>query len=204
MHISWLGNTAVKIQAKPFDKDIVVVIDPYKQDKGNFPRSLAPNIGLYTRGEKNSITLSGNPFVLDTPGECEHDGILISSVQGHEKDTTMIRIDAEQISVGHIGFIKKQLDDKQLEVLSGVDILIVPIGHPDSLDNETAIKVINSVEPRIVIPIAYFSDNDPQAKPVDSFLREMGVKDHKPETKVIIKKKDLPQEETQVIVLSKE
>lgn len=204
MHISWLGNTAIKIQAKPFDKDVVVVIDPYRQDKGNFPRSLAPNIGLYTRGEKNSITLSGNPFTLDTPGECEHDGILISSVQSHEHGTTMMRVDAEQVSVGHVGFIKKQLDDKQLEVLSGVDVLIIPVGHPDGLDNEAAVKVINSIEPRIVIPISYQSDNDPQAKPVDSFLREMGIKDNKPETKVIIKKKDLPQEETQVIVLSKE
>jgi len=32
----------------------------------------------------------------------------------------------------------------------------------------------------------------------------MGVKNNKPETKVIIRKKDLPQEETQIIVLSKE
>ena len=204
MHISWLGNTAVKIQAKPFDKDVVIVIDPYKQEKGNFPRSLAPNIGLYTRGMKNSITLSGEPFVLDTSGECEHDGVLISSVQGHEVGTTMIRIDAEQLSVGHIGFIKKQLDDKQLEILADIDILLVPVGHPDGLDNEMAIKIINSVEPRIVIPIAFQSDNDLQAKPIDSFLREMGVKEHKAENKIIIKKKDLPQEETQVIVLSKE
>ncbi len=204
MHISWLGNTAVKIQVKPFDKDVVVVIDPYRQDKGNFPRSLAPNIGLYTRGEKNSITLSGNPFTLDAPGECEHDGVLISSVQGHENGTTMIRIDAEQLSVGHVGLIKKQLDDKQLEVLSGVDVLLVPVGHPDGMDNEMAIKVINSIEPRIIIPIAYQSDNDIHAKPIEPFLREMGVKENKPEPKVIIKKKDLPQEETQVIVLSKE
>lgn len=204
MHISWLGNTAVKIQAKPFDKDVVVVIDPYRQEKGNFPRSLAPNIGLYTRGMKNSITLSGEPFVLDAPGECEHDGVLISSVQGHEAGTTMMRIDAEQLSVGHVGFIKKQLDDKQLEILADVDVLLVPVGHPDGLDNEMAIKVINSVEPRIIIPIAYYSDNDPHAKPIDSFLREMGVKENKPESKIIIKKKDLPQEETQVIVLSKE
>ena len=204
MHISWLGNTAVKIQAKPFDKDVVVVIDPYRQEKGNFPRSLAPNIGLYTRGEKNSITLSGNPFVLDAPGECEHDGILISSVQGHESGTTMLRIDAEQVSIGHVGLIKKQLDDKQLELLSEVDVLLVPVGHPDGMDNEMAIKVINSIEPRIIIPIAYQSDNDIHAKPIEPFLREMGVKENKPEPKVIIKKKDLPQEETQVIVLAKE
>lgn len=204
MHISWLGNTAVKIQAKPFDKDVVVVIDPYRQDKGNFPRSLMPNIGLYTRGEKNSITLSGNPFVLDTPGECEHDGILISSVQGHEAGTTMVRIDVEQISVGHVGFIKKQLDDKQLNILADVDVLLIPVGHPDGLDEEAAIKVVNSIEPKIVIPIAYQSDNDPNARPIDSFLKGMGIKDNKPEPKVIIKKKDLPQEETQVIILNKE
>ena len=204
MHISWLGNTAIKIQTKPFDKDITIVIDTYKQKKGNFPRSLTPDIALYTRGEKDSITLSGAPFIFSTPGEIDTKGVLVTGVEGHEAGEIMLRVDVEDMTVVHLGMIKKQLTSKQLEVLSGVDILCLPVGHPDSFDAENAVKLVNEIEPRVVIPYAFKSDNDPEAKPIDAFLKEIGSKNGSPEKKVIIKQKDLPEEDTDVIVLEKE
>ena len=63
---------------------------------------------------------------------------------------------------------------------------------------------MNVVEPRIIIPIWYTSDNDSTASPVSAFLKEFGAKDIVEEAKTIIKKKDLPQEDTRVIVLTKE
>jgi len=204
MHISWLGNTAFKLQAKPLDKDVVIAIDPYRPAKGSFPRNLAPDIGLFTRGKKDSITLSGNPFTLSTPGECETNGVLITAVSGHEPGEIMLRLDAEGISVGHLGMTNQPLSDKQLEVLSGVDVLLVPVGNNESYDAEAAMKAVNAVEPRVIIPMAFKCDSDPKAKPVDAFLKEMGVSNGSAKKKVILKKKDLPQDETQVIVLSKE
>jgi len=204
MHISWLGTTAIKIQTKPFDKEITVVIDPYRPEKGLFPRSLTPHMGLYTRGEKDSVTLSGNPFVLSTPGEIDVHGVLASAVEGHEPGNTMVRIDTEGLSLGHVGLTKKSLTEKQLAMLAGVDILCIPVGHPDSFDAEEAVKIVNAIEPRIVIPCAFKSDNDPEAKPIDSFLKEIGAKNNEPEKKIILKKKDLPQEELEVRILEKE
>ncbi|MBI2436942.1 MAG: MBL fold metallo-hydrolase [Candidatus Magasanikbacteria bacterium] len=204
MHISWLGTTAVKLQAKPFDKDITIVIDTYKPKAGNFPRSLTPDIALFTHGEKERITLSGTPFIMSSPGEIDTKGILVTAVEGQEPGHILFRIDAEQLSIGHLGLINKPLSEKQLEILSDVDVLLIPVGHPDSFDEEMAVKVVNSIEPRIVIPLAYKSDNDLTSKSVLDFLKEIGSKNGEPEKKVIIKKKDLPQDETQVIVLEKE
>lgn len=204
MHISWLGNTAIKIQTKPFDKDITIVIDPYKQKNGNFPRSLTPDIALFTRGEKESITLSGEPFIFSTAGEVDTKGILITAVEGHNAGENMIRIDAEDMSLAHVGMINKQLTSKQVEILSNIDILCLPVGHKDSFDAEGAVKLVNEIEPRVVVPYAFNSDNDPDAKAIDSFLKEIGSKNGTPEKKVIIKKKDLPEEDTDVIVLEKE
>lgn len=204
MHFTWLGSTAMKIQTKPFDKDVVIVIDPYKPEKGSFPRSLASDIALFTAGEKDPITLSGDPFILSTAGECETKGVLVSAVQGHEPDQTMLRIDSEGISVGHLGCAKKELTNEQLKVLSEVDILCVPVGNDKCYDAQKALKVVNTIEPRIVIPIGFKSDNEPKAADVGAFLKEMGVKGVLSEKKIIIKKKDLPQDETRVIVLSKE
>jgi L-ascorbate metabolism protein UlaG (beta-lactamase superfamily) len=101
--------------------------------------------------------------------------------------------------------VNKALTDAQLEVLSDVDILLIPVGGNNCYDAETAAKTVNTIEPKIVIPIAFNSDNDPKAASVDLFLREMGVaKNGEPENKVIIKKKDLPMEEMKVVVLNKE
>jgi len=204
MHISWLGNTAIKIQTKNFDKDVTIVIDPYKQQKGTFPRSLTPDIALYTRGEEDSLTLSGNPFVFSNAGEVDTKGILITSVEGHEPGQVMLRIDAENMTLAHVGMINKQLTSKQLEVLSNIDILCLPVGHKDGFDAESAVKLVNEIEPRVVIPYAFNSDNDPDAKSIDNFLKEIGSKNSEPEKKVIIKDKDLPEEDTNVIVLEKE
>lgn len=204
MHLSWLGGTAVKIQTKPFDEDIVIVIDTYKPDEGVFPRSLTPHIALFTRGEAGSITLSGDPFIFATSGECETKGVLMTADQGHASGHTVIRLDAEGLSVGLTGLTNQPLTDAQLEVLGDVDILLLPVGGGAGYDAESAVKIVNAIEPRVVIPLAYQSDIDPKAAPVDLFLKEFGVSGLLPEKKVIFKKKDLPVDETKVIVLAKE
>jgi L-ascorbate metabolism protein UlaG (beta-lactamase superfamily) len=204
MHISWLGGTAIRIQTKPGDDDVVLVVDPYRQKAGAFPRSLAPNIALFTRGREESITLSGDPFVLDTPGECETKGVLVSATYAGDTSHLFVRFDSEGLACAHLGLTDRTLTEAELDMVGGVDILFLPIGATGAYDAENAVKAVNAIEPRIVIPIAFASDNDPAAGTADAFLREMGVKAEKPETKVIIKKKDLPQEETRVIVLEKE
>lgn len=204
MHISWLGTTAVKIQTKPGNDDVVVVIDPYKPEHGTFPRSLTPNIALFSRGIEESITLSGDPFVLATPGECETKGVLVTAIHGATPGTLLLRLDAEGLSVGHLGLTNIEPTTEQLDVVGGVDILLLPVGGGAGFDAETAAKVVSAIEPRIVIPLAFASDNDPKMLPVSSFLKELGVSATTPEKKIIIKKKDLPAEDMSVMVLDKE
>lgn len=204
MHIHWLGRTFFKLQTKSADQDVIILINPYTSTEGNEPKSILGHIAILTNGTKEkSITLQGNPFLLATPGECETHGVLIAAVQGNDADSTMVRIDAEGISVGHLGTNNKQLTDAQLEVMSGVDVLLVPVGAEGTYDADGAMKAINSIEPRIVIPMAHHSDNDPKAAPITAFLKEFGSAPE-PEKKVIVKKSTLPQEETQLIVLEKE
>jgi len=202
MHISWLGNTAFKLVFKPAEDDVVVVIDPYKPNTGTFPRNLSAEIGLFSRGEDNCITL-GNPFVLSTPGECEVKGVLVTSAYGADDKNLIFRIDSEQLSIGHLGMMNKPLNERQTEILNGVDILFVPVGGNNCYDEEAAAKTANALEPKVIIPMAYKSDNDTKAEPVEKFLKEMGAK-CQPEKKIIIKKKTLPEEGTQVMVVEKE
>lgn len=204
MHISWLGGSAVKLQTKHLDKDVTIVIDPIKPKEGNFPRSLTADIALYTHGEKNSLTISGSPFVLSTQGECEKQGVLFCARAGVEEGEQVFRIDAEGMSIGHLGKTKSDLTSNQEDLLSEVDILFIPVGGDGVYEPEKAAKIISILEPRVVIPMCYQSDTDPKAKPVSEFVKQVGLPPENEEKKVIIKSKDLPQENTKLIVVSKE
>ena len=204
MHISLLGGSAVKVQVKPFDKDVTLVIDPIKPEKGTFVRSTTADIALYTHGQKDSVTVSGNPFVIDHPGEWEISQVLIAATPGSTEGTNLIRFDVEGMSVAHLGLEAKQLTNAQLELLGNVDILLLNVGGEPGYTPEMASKTANLVEARVVIPYGFQSDNQPDAAPVSKFVSEMGITPEEEGNKVVIKKKDLPQENTRLIVLTKE
>ncbi len=204
MHISWIGSTGIKIQTKPQNDDVTVLIDPYKSEEGVTPRNLAANIVLFSRGADEAITLSGEPFVLASPGECEIKGVLLTAAPGNGEGQTILRIDTEGVSLAHLGLTNKIPNNEALEAIGSVDILCLAVGGGSGYDPETAIKVINMIEPRVIIPIGFQSDNDPKALPVEKFLKEIGLPAEKPEKKIILKKKDLPMEDMKIMVLEKE
>jgi len=203
MHISWLGGTGLKIQTKPQNDDITVLIDPYKAEAGSSPRNLTANIALFTRGEDESITLSGDPYTLSHPGECEIKGVLLTAAPT-EEGKMILRIDSEGLSLAHLGLLSKTPSNDALEAIGSVDILCLPVGGGEGYDPEMALKVINLIEPRVIIPLGFQSDNDPKALPVEKFLKDIGIPADKPEKKIILKKKDLPIEDMKVMVLEKE
>lgn len=203
MHISWLGQTCVKLQTKYMNEDVVTIINPYRPDSGEFPRSLSPQIALFTAGEEGSITLSQNPFVLSTLGECEIKEVMITGFPSTDGNI-IYKIMSEQMSVVHLGRLNKKPDIAELEKMGHVDILLVPVGDgKEYLSAEDANDLVTAIEPRIVIPIAHACDTDTKAKPVSEFVKESALKPFLTDKKAIIKKKDLPQDETRLIILEK-
>jgi len=203
MHISWLGSTCVKLQTKTLDEDVVVLIDPYKPTSGEFPRSFSPNLALFSRGAENAATLSQNPFVLDTLGECEIKEVMVTTTPTTE-GTIIFKINAEGLSLVHLGGLSKKPNIEEMEKLGAIDILLVPVGNGKKyLNAEDATALVTALEPRIVIPIAYQCDTDKDAKLVSEFIKELGLKPELTDKKIIIRKKDLPADETKLYVLEK-
>ena len=203
MHISWLGQTCVKIQTKNADADVDILIDGYKPTHGEFPRSFSPDVALFSRGQENAATLSQNPFILDTAGECDVKNVMVYSLPA-EGNGTLFKITAENLSVVHLGKITKKIDTARLEKIGNIDILLIPVGGgKEYLSPEDAANLATELEPRIVIPIAYQCDTDKSASPVSAFIKELGLKPDLTDKKIIIKKKDLPQEEMKLYILEK-
>lgn len=203
MHISWHGQTCVRLQTKNLDEDVTIIIDGYKPDTGEFPRSFTPQIALYTHGQTNAATLSQNPFVLDTPGECETKNVITYAV-GNSDGNLIFKVNAENISLVHVGKLTKKIDEALIDKLGTVDILMLPVGgEKEYLDIEDAADVVTAIEPRIVIPIGYQCDTEPKALPLSNFIKVLGLKPELTDKKIIIKKKDLPAAETKLMILEK-
>ncbi len=202
MHISWLGQTCVRLQTKNLDEDITVIIDGYKPTTGEFPRSFSPQIALYSHGEDNATTLSQEPFIFSTSGECEIKGVMCYSYPCESGQ--VFKINSENLNLVHLGTITKKLDAEYIEKLGTPDILFVPVGGGENyLSPADAADMVTTMGPRIVIPIAYQCDSDPKAGTLSDFIKVLGLKPDITDKKIIIKKKDLPSEETKLMVLEK-
>lgn len=202
MHITWLGQTAIKIQTKNIDEEIVTVMDAYRPKQGDFPRSIGANLALFSKGGDGAATLTGDPFTIETLGEFDTKGILITSVAGPE-GTTLFKLSAEGMNVVHLGVLHQKLTDEMAEAIGRVDVLIVPVGGDRYLSPADAAQTVTALEPRIVIPVAHTCDTDPKAGSVEAFIKELGVKPEATDKKLILKAKDLPAEETKLYVLEK-
>ncbi|OIP81367.1 MAG: hypothetical protein AUK20_00480 [Parcubacteria group bacterium CG2_30_45_37] len=212
MYITWLGQSCFKLQDKIGSDGVTLVTDPYSDDIGlKMPRFEADIVTVsHSHHDHNNIgALRGNPFIIDTAGEYETKGVFVEGVEawhdaaeGKERGKNIIyRIEMEDISITHLGDLGHILDTKQLEKLEGTNILLIPVGGKYTINAAKAVEVISQIEPRIVIPMHY---KVPGLKidldGVEKFIKELGLKPRQ-EEKLKILKKDLPQEDMELVVL---
>lgn len=213
MLISWLGHSCFKIQDKTGTDGLTIITDPFNKEIGlKVPNCEADIITVsHDHKDHNNISaLRGTPYIINLAGEYDVKGILVRGVEsfhdekkGKERGNNIIyRMEVDGISISHLGDLGHVLDDKQLEVLVGTDILLIPIGGKFTLDAKKAVEVISQVEPRIVIPMHYNDGNVniPDLDSLEKFVKEMGIKPIE-EEKLKISKKDLPQEDMLLYIL---
>lgn len=212
MIITWLGHSCFKIQDKVGPDGVTLVTDPFDKSTGLKPVSFEADIVTVSHDHadhNNVASLRGNPYVVSTAGEYDVKGVLVEGVEsfhdekeGEERGKNiMYRIEVDDISISHLGDLGHALGDKQLERLAGTDILIIPVGGVYTIDAKKAVEVISQIEPRIVIPMHYMIPGlKVEIEGVDKFVKELGVKPTE-EEKLKISKKDLPQEDMELVIL---
>lgn len=210
MHLYWYGQSCFKIQTD----STIIFTDPYSKEVGLTPPRTKANIITvsHKHEDHNNITAVAdeNTLVIATPGEYESKGVEITglssfhdSEEGKKSGANIIFVfEAEGIRVCHLGDLGHALSNEQLEKINGVDILLLPVGEVYTFSIKEAIKTISEVEPKIVIPMHYkIKGLKYKLSEVDKFCKEMGVKKNNILDKLLIKKKTLPTEEIQTIIL---
>lgn len=210
MTIIWLGQSAFKIQ----EKDVIIAIDPYDNIGLKMPKFNADLLLISHdhNDHNNQEAIKGSPFLIDGPGEYEVKNIFVYGIpafhddkEGAEKGKiTMFLMEIEGVKIAHLSdFGQKSLTTEQLEILEGVDILLIPVGGTFTIDGEEAVKIVSQLQPRIVIPMHYkIPGLNMKLDTAEKFFKEFGVTNPEKMDKLKINKKDLPQEETKVVLLT--
>jgi hypothetical protein len=98
---------------------------------------------VITTGEKVKV----NDIELPGPGEYEVAGVECQGI--FER---VYLFEAEDLRIVYLDKIKEELTEKELEKLGDVDILIIPVGGGEVLNQTQAKNMIFNLEPKIAIP----------------------------------------------------
>ena len=213
MEIVYLGHSSFLLKFK----EAKVICDPFGKSVGFSQAKMSADIVTISHTQHDDhddlSLVEGGPMIINGPGEYEIKEVSITGVssyhdskEGKERGKNTIYVfDIDELRICHLGDLGHELSEKQLKVIGSVDILMVPVGGEFTLNPEQAKKVVVQVEPSIVIPMHYktkeHNKNYEKLKTVTQFVEEMGMEPKK-ETKLKIKKLDLP-EEMELVILSK-
>src|SRR5690606_15736601 len=90
---------------------------------------------------------------------------------------TCYTFQVDGLTVCHLGDLGHKLSGEQAEELSGVDVLMVPVGGHYTIDGATAAEVVSQLEPQIVIPMHYQTPGltlSTQLEEVNVFMKALG------------------------------
>jgi len=207
LDVTWHGQSCFRLRGK----GAAVVTDPY-------PPALGPKLKL----EANLVTVSHQheshshvqsvrdaAYVIDGPGEYEVAGVTVQGLPTfhdnqrgaeHGRNTVFV-IELDDVRVCHLGDLGHALSDDSLEALGNIDVLLVPVGGGAALDGAAAAEVVRQVEPRYVVPMHYgHAAIRGDLQPVDRFLKEMGIAEAEPQSKLAVQSSSV-ESETKVVVL---
>lgn len=211
MEITYIAHSCFKIKGQ----NLTIITDPYDDSIGYKVQKLKGDLLLISHSHSdhdNTDSVSDVRMTLTSPGEYEIAGVSIVALPTFHDDkmgadrgkNVIYHISIDGFSILHLGDLGHELSKDTLERLPEVDILMVPVGGVYTIDPDTAAKVISSIEPSIVIPMHYQTQDlklTPELSALPKFLNAMGVDNPKTlETLKINKRNEIP-EDTEIVVL---
>jgi len=204
MEITWHGERCFTIKGE----DTSIVIDPYEKGEHLLKQVDADTVLLTDDYEGMAVLREGakKSQIINWPGEYEVKGVAVVAIPSYtkenlEEDTKKARIIlfsfmVDGIRMCHLGTLGGEVDEETIEKIGNIDVLMVPAAGEEVLDSKKAHEVIESIDPRIVIPMNY------KGEEVDALLKQLGITDpRKEETLTISGKGQLPEEKTEFVLL---
>ncbi len=207
MQIKYLGHASFLLKTK----DAKIVTDPFdpKVIGFKFPKTEADIVTIsHSHPDHNKPdVVSGEPLIIDWPGEYEKSGVRIFGIksfhdkqQGAERgENILYKFEAENITLLHCGDMGVVPNQVLLDEIGDIDILMLPVGGHYTIDPDDAVEVIKKIEPSLVIPMHYNSPEHDQKMfdklaTLTDFMKKFGVEKPELVDQLTIKKEELGEE----------
>ena len=154
MELRWLGDSCVHIRST----QAAVVCDPYLGLAGASP--LQADIATVSGGRWPAVplhSLAPDCRMVRGPGEFELRGVYITGHAVLPADrpvrNTMYLIEADGLTICHLGSLSTRPPERVLRPVAAVDILVVPVGGAEAISTTEAAELVSELEPRLMVPL---------------------------------------------------
>ncbi len=214
MRLTYFGHSSFLVEAVDGTR---VVIDPYVS--GSFdgacrykPVDQTADVVVASHTHEDHAgtdSVPGNPLVLVHPTRQKVGGLEITGIQvahddeggGKRGKNTITVLDDGDMRLAHLGDLGHALEPATITALGRVDVLLVPVGGFFTIDHNVAAQVVDSLDPRVVVPMHYKTDKvDFPISGVEPFLATQKTVQRPQRSTLELTKAALPANRT-VIVL---
>ncbi len=189
MRLTYYGHSSFLLEAAD---GTTVILDPYRSGAfggafrhGAIADSADAVVATHTHDDHGAVdTLPGHPQVFVHPSSATVGTLEITGIDvAHDSEggrsrgkNTIIVLDDGDVRVVHLGDLGHTLDVPTLAAIGRADVVLVPVGGFFTIDHKQAAEVVESLDPRIAIPMHYKTPKvDFPISAVEPFLATQGT-----------------------------
>lgn len=151
---------------KIWNDEVSIITDPFTDIGYKIPLNETCDIILSSHDHfdhNNFSLIRGNPEIVNASGKFKIKGIEIETFpvwhdenSGRERGRNLLmKFTVSGKNFLHCGDLGHILDDEIIEKLGKIDVVFIPVGGFYTIDAETAKKIVDKLNPKIIFPMHY-------------------------------------------------
>ena len=167
MILSCIGHAKFLVE---LENGLRILTDPYDANCGYPVTPVAADVVLVSHGHGDHAavdTVSGDPTVIREAGTYAlAPDVTVTAIEACHDDkggtlrgrNLLFLIQAEGLRVAHLGDLGHLPTEEQVAALAPLDAVMIPVGGHFTIDAETAKKVAEMLQARVILPMHYSTD----------------------------------------------
>ncbi|MDO5323752.1 MAG: MBL fold metallo-hydrolase [Clostridia bacterium] len=182
MKLKYYGHACFTLR---FASGTTLAIDPFDESVTYAPCDAICDAALLSHDHfdhNHTQSLRGDFVTIRQAGHYEVRNVRVTAVHSfHDKkrgalrgNNLIFRIEGDGLTIVHLGDLGHMPDDKQLQAISGADVMLIPIGGTYTIDTPEAEELIRLAQPKHAVAMHFRTpDYDFNTSTCEAFERDM-------------------------------